>query len=298
MCLVSIEMSKIAQAVLNDCEMRLDDLGCPGLCLDLPKILRNLPLDILDSGYTTIGIRAYGMIGSCANLNVPTKKLTPHVIPYCRYTRLIIFYLGSEHNIHKRPGSSVYVTRDDYLLGNLKFVPKGKKDEVFGKPISKELITEAIRNSSYYQQYLEMVARKPTTKEGGQKKTTNEVDKPKKPTLHPSAEWLFLNLPQPKGKSTTDLYIFQRRTPVTEEASTRPLAQPKDDTSANIVRDTPSPPDAETGAEAEMSDNEGDTEILNVGEEKGEDVSNTVVLEEKTVKLDEGQAGSEPDNTL
>ncbi|GJT93406.1 hypothetical protein Tco_1082251 [Tanacetum coccineum] len=201
-----------------------------------------------------------------ANLNVPTKKLTPHVIPYCRYTRLIIFYLGSEHNIHKRPGSSVYVTRDDYLLGNLKFVPKGKKDEVFGKPISKELITEAIRNSSYYQQYLEMVARKPTTKEGGQKKTTNEAPVGEVAIREPTSG--------PKGKSTTDQYIFQRRTPMTEEASTRPLPQPEDDTSANIVHDTPSPLDAEIGTGAEMSD------------------------KERTDELDEGQAGSDPGNTL
>ncbi|GJY64034.1 hypothetical protein Tco_0465494 [Tanacetum coccineum] len=81
---------------------------------------------------------------------------------------------------------------------------------------------------------------------------------------------------------------------MTEEASTRPLTQPEDDTSANIVCDTPSPPDAE----AEMSDSEGDTEILNIGEEKGKDVSNTVALEERIVELDEGQAGSDPGNTL
>ncbi|GJV02680.1 hypothetical protein Tco_1336249 [Tanacetum coccineum] len=108
-----------------------------------------------------------------ANLNNPTKKLTPHVIPYCRFTKLIIFYLGSEHNIHKRPGSPVHVTVDDFLLGNLKFIPKGEKDEVFGKPIPNGLITDAIRNSENYQQCLEMVARKPMAKEAGQKKTSN-----------------------------------------------------------------------------------------------------------------------------
>ncbi|GJS05053.1 retrovirus-related pol polyprotein from transposon TNT 1-94 [Tanacetum coccineum] len=79
-----------------------------------------------------------------ANLNVPTKKPTLHVIPYCRFAKLIIFYLGSEHNIYRRLRSPVYVTGDDYLLGNLKFVPKGEKDEVFRKPIPKELITKAI----------------------------------------------------------------------------------------------------------------------------------------------------------
>ncbi|GJV94255.1 hypothetical protein Tco_1545832 [Tanacetum coccineum] len=173
-------------------------------------------------------------------------------------------------------------------------------------------------------------------KEGGQKKTTPEADKSKKSTpvkkpapakqTKPMKEKSTKHTPSKKaskGKEpvggvdtreptsgiTRSLLVVegkgkaiatdeQRRTLVIEEASNRPLAQPKDDTSANIVRDTPFPPDAETGAEAEMSDSEGDTEILNVGEEKGEDVSNTVVLEERTVKLDEGQAGSDPSNTL
>ncbi|GJV74406.1 hypothetical protein Tco_1505990 [Tanacetum coccineum] len=82
-----------------------------------------------------------------ANLSIPTKKPTPYVIPYCRFTKLIIYYLGSRHNIHRRPKSAIYVTGDDFLLGNLKFVPKGEKDEVFGMPILKELIMEAIQQS-------------------------------------------------------------------------------------------------------------------------------------------------------
>ncbi|GJS78669.1 hypothetical protein Tco_0728550 [Tanacetum coccineum] len=84
-----------------------------------------------------------------ASLGIPSKKSTPHVIPYCQFTKLIIYYLGSRHNIHRRPESPVHVAGDDFPLGNLKFVPKGEKDEVFGKPIPKELITEAIRTSTY-----------------------------------------------------------------------------------------------------------------------------------------------------
>ncbi|GJZ64927.1 hypothetical protein Tco_0621623 [Tanacetum coccineum] len=263
-----------------------------------------------------------------ANLNLPTKKPTPHVIPYCRFTKLIIFYLGSEHNIHRRPGSPIYVTGDDYLLGNIKFVPKGEKDEVFGKPILKELITEAIQNSSYYQQYLEMVARKPTTKEEKttQPPLTKKIRKGKVAKIRKGKSSLQLvdedeevqhepepqieddeynlqrgvtrSLPVVEGKGKAIATDEQRRTLVTEEASTGPLAQPKDDTSANIVCDTPSPPDAETGVEAKMFDSKGDTEIVNVDEEKGEDVSNTVALEERTVELDEGQARSDHGNTL
>ncbi|GJU16040.1 hypothetical protein Tco_1144006 [Tanacetum coccineum] len=71
------------------------------------------------------------------------------------------------------------------------------------------------------------------------------------------------------------LFIFQRRIPVTEEAPTGPFSQPKDDTSANIVRDTPSPTDTETG----------------------EEVSKMVTLEERTIDVDEGQAGSDRGNS-
>ncbi|GKB86749.1 hypothetical protein Tco_0959021 [Tanacetum coccineum] len=113
-----------------------------------------------------------------ANLNIPSKKSTLHVIPYCRFTKLIIYYLGSRYNIHRRPESPVHVIGDDFLLGNLKFVPKAEKDEVFRKPIPNVMITDAIRNSEYYQQYLEMVARKPTDKESGKKKTASKADKP------------------------------------------------------------------------------------------------------------------------
>ncbi|GJX04525.1 hypothetical protein Tco_0190441 [Tanacetum coccineum] len=43
-----------------------------------------------------------------------------------------------EHNIHKRLGSPVLVTGDDFLLGNLKFVPKGEKDEKADRLVDEE----------------------------------------------------------------------------------------------------------------------------------------------------------------
>ncbi|GKC19061.1 hypothetical protein Tco_1021211 [Tanacetum coccineum] len=70
------------------------------------------------------------------------------------------------------------------------------------------------------------------------------------------------------------------------------------DTSTNVVQDTSSPAystnDAETAADMEQSNSKNDTEILNVVEEQGEEVSNTMALEERTVDYDEGQAGSDP----
>ncbi|GKG03040.1 hypothetical protein Tco_0310676, partial [Tanacetum coccineum] len=71
----------------------------------------------------------------------------------------------------------------------------------------------------------------------------------------------LLALHTPKRRSTTDQFIFQRRTSAIEEASTRPFAQPQS------------------------------------GEEQGDDVTIMVNLEEKTDELYQGQAGSDPGET-
>ncbi|GJY80644.1 hypothetical protein Tco_0493395 [Tanacetum coccineum] len=100
-------------------------------------------------------------------------------------TNLIINHLGGRHNIHIRPQSPVHITADDYQLDNLKFVSKGGVDEVFGMPIPKDVITDAIRNLEYYKKYLDMVARKPrqpttvTDEEVGKKKKAPEAGKSK-----------------------------------------------------------------------------------------------------------------------
>nr|GEW00123.1 hypothetical protein [Tanacetum cinerariifolium] len=68
-----------------------------------------------------------------------------------------------------------------------------------------------------------------------------------------------------------------------------PAKQPKrsvDDTSANIVRDNSSPVDAETEVDTDITTNTANTEIL-----YAEDA------QEKSAKLDEGHAGSDPGKT-
>ncbi|GKB50082.1 histone deacetylase 14 [Tanacetum coccineum] len=51
------------------------------------------------------------------------------------------------------------------------------------------------------------------------------------------------------------------------------------------------------GADTDKTNSGGDTEIMQIGEEQGDDVANMVNLEEKTTKIDEGQAGSDPGKT-
>ncbi|GJX04380.1 hypothetical protein Tco_0190296 [Tanacetum coccineum] len=292
-----------------------------------------------------------------ANLGSPTKKGRkdkPHVIPYCRFTKLIICHLGRIHNIYQRSTSLFHLAEEDLRLGNLKFIPKGEEDEVFGMLIPNELISNNIRNAPYYNAYLEMVAKhdqkvaaekegkkktasakqpksksatekssKPApaskpkpTKEKSSKPSTAKPPKPKpakpiplqktgkgkvtkvcnvkssfqlvdepneepaqpEPEPEPEQEGedydmecaiqairplpivegkgkaiiteeqaveSLLALHTPNRRSSTDQFIFQRWTLATEEASTRPSAQPQDDTSANIIHDSPSSINAE-----------------------------------------------------
>ncbi|GJZ61864.1 hypothetical protein Tco_0618001 [Tanacetum coccineum] len=230
----------------------------------------------------------------------PTKKGRkdkPHVIPYCQFTKLIICHLGRKHNLHQISESLLHLAEEDLCLGNLKFVPKGEKDKVFGIPIPNVLIMDSIRNAPYYEVYLGMVAkhdRNIAAEKEGKKKSISKADPSKKPATvkqlkpKPVKEKSSKPAPAPKPK---------RRTPATEEASTGPSAQPHDDASTNMVSDSPSPADAETGADTYKTNIGGDTEILQIGKEQGEDVDNQVNLEEKTVELDQGQAGSDPGKT-
>ncbi|GJU36765.1 hypothetical protein Tco_1185119, partial [Tanacetum coccineum] len=155
-----------------------------------------------------------------ASLKNPKKKATPLLIPYGRFSKVIIYYLASNNNIHRRPDSAVHHTGDDYVLGNLKFVPKGETVEVFGMAIPDPLITEAIQQSSYYPNYLKMVAAntkktpqgsasmQPATKRATPKKpTTTTPVKQSKPAPSPTKKPSKRKLPQKirKGKPTFHL---------------------------------------------------------------------------------------------
>nr|GEV30502.1 histone deacetylase 14 [Tanacetum cinerariifolium] len=190
------------------------------------------------------------LTGKTFSLTKKGRKYKAHVIPYCRFTKLIICHLGRTYNIHQRSASPFHLAKEDLRLGNLKFVPKGEEDEAFGMPIPNELISNNIRNAPYYNAYLEMVAkhdRKVAVEKGGKKKPVTTKQLKSKPAKEKSRK----PAPAPKPK-----------TPATEEASTRPSVQPQDDAFANIVRESPSLADAKTGADADKTHSGGDTEIL------------------------------------
>ncbi|GJT62743.1 hypothetical protein Tco_1006276 [Tanacetum coccineum] len=119
-----------------------------------------------------------------ASLKNPKKKVTPLLIPYGRFSKVIIYYLASNNNIHRRPASAVHHTGDDYILGNLKFVPKGESVEVYTKenPLKKG------------------AALQPATKRATPKKpTTTTPVKQSKPAPPPTKKPSKRKLPQKKG---------------------------------------------------------------------------------------------------
>nr|GEU37981.1 retrovirus-related Pol polyprotein from transposon TNT 1-94 [Tanacetum cinerariifolium] len=378
-----------------------------------------------------------------ANLGSPIKKGgkdKPHVISFCQFTKLIICHLGRIHDIYQRSTSPFHLTEEDLRLGNLKFVPKGEVNKVFGMLIPNEMISNNIRNAPYYNAYLKMVAKhdqkisakkegtektasakqpkpmlaivkstkaapapklketkerlskaftaKPPKPKPAKEKTTKtkppqkagkgkiaKVHKVKRPfqlvdepdeeqaqsepepepelkhqgegdkhdmelaiqmslesfqaqsqahvsgvairepvaeatqpllvverkckaiVTEEQAAHSLLALRTPKRRSTMDQFIFQRRIPDIEASSTRPSTQDQDDTSANIVCDSPSPTDAKTCAEFEKTNSGGDTKILQIDEEQRKDVDEQVNLEENMDELDQGQARSDPGRT-
>ncbi|GJY93136.1 retrovirus-related pol polyprotein from transposon TNT 1-94 [Tanacetum coccineum] len=245
-----------------------------------------------------------------ANFRVPTKKGKkdkPHVIPYCRFTKLIICYLGRIHNFHQRSASPFHLAEEDLILGNLKFISKGEIDE----KVAAE--KEGKKKSASTKQPMPKPAIEKSSKPAPalKPKVTKLVDEPDEEPAHSEPEpepehqgkgeefdmerviqmslesgkaiateekatQSLLALHTPKRRSTMDQFILQRRTLATEEASSGPSAQPQDDTSANIVRDSPSLVDTKTRAES--------------------DKTNSGV--EKTTEMDQDQAGSDPGESL
>nr|GEW87923.1 integrase, catalytic region, zinc finger, CCHC-type, peptidase aspartic, catalytic [Tanacetum cinerariifolium] len=264
------------------------------------------------------------LFSDAASLKVPSKKPKPYVIPYCRFTNLITCYLGGRHKLHKRPRSPLHITADDYSLGNLKFVPKGGLDEKYlemaaHKPRQPTAITdeESVKNktvspadkskkptSAKQTKPMKEKSTKPTPSKKASKGKVTKVRKGKR-SNHPVDEADEEPLPAPEPLVDDDEYNLQRGIQMSLESFQPPVSRVAirepascDDTSTNVIRDTPSPANVETKADTKNSKSEGDIEILNFNDERGENVSNTVALKERTVKHDKGQSGSDPGNTL
>ncbi|GJV89836.1 hypothetical protein Tco_1533774 [Tanacetum coccineum] len=77
-----------------------------------------------------------------ASLKDPKKKAVPLLIPYGQFTKMIIYYLGSTSDVHKRPESPCHLLGDDFLLGTAPVGGVVIRDPVF------ETTTNTYLNSS------------------------------------------------------------------------------------------------------------------------------------------------------
>nr|GEU41225.1 retrovirus-related Pol polyprotein from transposon TNT 1-94 [Tanacetum cinerariifolium] len=193
-----------------------------------------------------------------ANLGSPTKKgkkTKPHVILYCQFTKLIIYYLGRHHNIHHRYGSPFNLAEDDLTEnegGKKKTASKADKPvkpapTKKAKPSSLQLVDELDEEQAQPEPELE-----PQVAEATRPLPVVE-GKGKAIATKEQVVQSLLALHMPKRRSITNQFIFQRQIPATEEASAGHSTQPQDDTSANIVHETPSPADAKTGADTDKA---------------------------------------------
>ncbi|GKA25304.1 hypothetical protein Tco_0711413, partial [Tanacetum coccineum] len=121
-----------------------------------------------------------------ASLKNPKKKVTPLLIPYGRFSKVIIYYLASNTNIHRHPDSAVHHTGDAFILGNLNIQ----------------------QSSNTKKTPQESASVQPTTKRATPKKpTTTTPVKQSKPAPAPTKKPSKHKLPQKvrKGKPTFQL---------------------------------------------------------------------------------------------
>ncbi|GKC70306.1 hypothetical protein Tco_1116189, partial [Tanacetum coccineum] len=238
------------------------------------------------------------------------------------------------HNIHQRSTSPFHLVEEDPRLGNLKFVHKGEEDEVFGMPIPNKLISNNIRNAPYYNAYLEMVIKHDqkvaAEKEGKMKSASTKQPKPKpaiekssKPAPTPKEKVTKVKpskastakppKPKPTKEKSTKATPLQKagKGKVVKVRNVKSSFQLVDEPDEEPAHYEPKPEPEQEGAgeeydmehaktrvESDKTNSEGDTEILQITKELGEDVTSQVNLEEKTIELDQDQAGSDPGESL
>nr|GEV11558.1 reverse transcriptase domain-containing protein [Tanacetum cinerariifolium] len=243
-------------------------------------------------GYTEVihfVSRMVARIPSSSDALSPTKKGRkdkPRVILYCRFTKIIICHLG--RNIHQRSASSFHLAEEDFKLGNLKFVPKGEIDEVFRMPIPDELISNNIINASYYNAYLEMVAKhdqKVAAEKEGKKKTMS-AKQPKSKQLSKKKS-TKTTLPEQVGKGK-----------IVEFRKAKSPFQLVDEPGEEPAYFEPEP---ELEHQGKGDDDEMERAIqmsLKTFQAQREDVGKQQNIKENTVELNQGQARPDPGRTL
>ncbi|GKE25047.1 monodehydroascorbate reductase, partial [Tanacetum coccineum] len=222
------------------------------------------------------------------------KKATLILIPSIRFTKLIIFHLQRLHNFHPRPESPLHLPTEEPVLGNLKFTAKGIKREVFGMTILNELINDIIRGSDYYDAYLEKVAKHQRHLAGEEvSDPESPAPKPAKPTKQakpkatkqPTVSKTTAKKPKPAPAKPKE----KKRKPVSESLEAPPLA--KRAKAGKVVKER-------TVKSSKLLVDEFIDEGVPAAKPRLEDTEEEIMQKAGSDpgKLDEGQAGPNPDD--
>ncbi|GJZ38421.1 hypothetical protein Tco_0584984 [Tanacetum coccineum] len=83
------------------------------------------------------------------------SKKKKELFPFTRFMKLIIKYILSHHNnVSNRIQSYNHVIKINAVLRNLKFTNKGEKDPIYGMAIPMKMMSDEIKASTYYSNYL------------------------------------------------------------------------------------------------------------------------------------------------
>ncbi|GJZ92057.1 hypothetical protein Tco_0664122 [Tanacetum coccineum] len=256
-----------------------------------------------------------------ASVKNPKKKVTPLLIPYGRFSKVIIYYLARNNNIHRRPDSAVHHTGDDYILGNLKFVPKAPPPT---KKLSKHKLPQKVRKGKPTFQLVDeddeaqqesvpqeegddpdLELAKKMSLEAHQEKGEGEGDDADmERAIKLSLDPVFLpqgrapvggvTIKDPVSKTTPKLpEVVGKGRPLRDQAphdsTTGPSSQPEEDTSEKVIHESSSTSDSErTESETEAAAPKGD-------KDQGEVDSSTITSGVSIPVSTQGQAGSDPE---
>ncbi|GJT60257.1 hypothetical protein Tco_1003790 [Tanacetum coccineum] len=239
-----------------------------------------------------------------ASLKDPKKKAAPLLIPYGRFTKIIIYYLGSTSDVHRRHESPCHLPRDDFLLedepqreGNDSDLELAKKlsleshhEKGEGEDVDVDL-EQAIKlsmNPSFLPQGHTPVGGVTIRERIAEKipKLLESVGKGKAKVTEEQVAHSLIDLS--KKICTTDQFILQRRDQASHDLTTGPSSQPQDDTSEKAVYES------SLSTNSECIESGTETTASKVDEEKGK-VASTSVKSGVGISIQtEGQAGSDP----
>ncbi|GJR22471.1 hypothetical protein Tco_0970998 [Tanacetum coccineum] len=124
--------------------------GFNRLSLDLLKVLWGM--------VTKTNVDYANLIWEDFKFQIDSRQISAkkkELLPFPRFTKLIIKHIVSLHNnLSERPQSYHHVIKLDAVLGNLKFANKGENDPIYGMAIPMEAISDKIKASTDYSNYL------------------------------------------------------------------------------------------------------------------------------------------------